>query len=243
MSEKEEEKSKLSPLYPTDPSQGIILAQGHFVFHFALFITSIVIVEMGTPDFYCYYNAYDGLSKPGDWLRLKKREALIKEELGFGEDEAINPYNQTVIYLRWMHLICAIFQLVSNIDVTERLNSNNYIVKKLLVFVTVPYYIAAILGSIFIYDFSRIPEAMSGDDVLVYAKRPLCFSSYQGNVLTWIKIEVSFFYVNLLVLIFYLARTRFVSAEDSVSKSASSQTIKDKVLVLTEFTESLDENE
>jgi len=243
MSEEEEEKSPLSPLYPTDPSQGIILAQGHFVFHFALFITSILIVDMSTPDFYCYYNTNSQSLKPGKGARLEKREALIKEALGYGEDEAINPFNQTVIYLRWMHLICAIFQLISNIDVTERLNSNNYIVKKLLVFVTVPYYIAAILGSIFIYDFSRIPEAMSGDDVLVYAKRPLCFSSSQGNVLTWIKIEVSFFYVNLMVLVFYLARTRFVSAEDSISKSASSQTIKDKVLVLTEHTDSLDENE
>jgi hypothetical protein len=34
---------------------------------------------------------------------------------------------------------------------------------------------------------------------------------------TWIKIEISGFYVNLAVLAFYLARTRFVSAEDAVT--------------------------
>ena len=166
---------------------------------------------MGSEDFQCYCKP----TKDGDWIRATANEKLVLNVMGSDEESKLdfNPYNRTVILLRYMHLICAVFQLLSNIDFTRRLNSNIFIIKKLLVFITVPLYIATILGSIFVFDISRAhPDAT--------CEKPLCFSQQQGNSLSWVKVEITGFYVNIFVLIFYLARTRFVPAEDSVSKSA-----------------------
>ena len=192
------EDAKVSyPLMPNDPSAGFIEVQGHYIVHFAFFIALQLFVDFRGEKF-CFDR-----SKTGTWT--KASDAKVAEY----------DMNTIATFLKWMHLVIGIFQMVGMFAPPRKLSVNLHILKKLLVFVCAPVYIFAILKAQYDIFFDRVWYKAGSTKTAFTLAYPLCVNQSEGNVYEWLLVEIYAFYTNFLVLVVLLAVSRCSGSQET----------------------------
>ena len=98
----------------------------------------------------------------------------------------------------------------------KELDMNLQIFKKFCLFVTIPVYYWAIISTyetLHRGDFNVEESTTESTNVRLSQEYPTCIQEkYDGSSLQWLKIEIMGFFANIIVLILYLASSRFSAA-------------------------------
>lgn len=155
-------------LEPTDPSTGFIQSQGHYILHAAYWFILTFVVEFIDEDSYkCFAQ--------------KKRATGA---LYFEEVESFPIINTVGIWVKYLHAVCFVVMLLSNVWVPKKMTSNSLAIKLILNFITVPLYIFIIFWfesglEDLRYKFDKTSTL---DNPVLYNEGTMCVSKDMGNI-------------------------------------------------------------
>jgi hypothetical protein len=120
-----------------------------------------------------------------------------------------------------MHLLCFILLFVAKVFPSGRGNRvllNWKLLKALMSFITIPYYIYIICFAFKTLDKQFITFSSDSTKDLYAVVDPIYIAEKYGNGILWIKVEIFAFYCNLFVCFLYLAKARCTSTEDTTQQ-------------------------
>lgn len=172
--EKEKENNKFDFLpEPNDLTSGLIVSQGHWVFHLSMYFMLFFVEEAKDP-LMCYE---------------------VEEDGNFKQSPKDCTLNANFKIICTGHLIIAILLNVSEIIRTFSLAAH---------FTTFLQMI-----SVFLYQLIIVLAMQTVEESNQLVLKG-CLAYDMGSTMQWLRIEVSIFYVNLVVLILYLVRAVLV---------------------------------
>ena len=180
---------KRQNLQPNDPSAGLILTQGHYIVHLVYWFMLTFIVEFRDEDsFTC----------------------LQQDESGnFVEIPGVHSHlNRACHFVKDLHLVCFILMVIAQNYVPKKMTTNVHIIRLFMGFVTVPVYIYMILWFESALEDDRVKFLEGTAPPTFNVKGRVCVAKFMGNVKHWAHIEITTFYINILVMMFYLLKER-----------------------------------
>ena len=132
-----------------------------------------------------------------------------------------SPSNTLLCHVKQMHLVCFALLFVANVFPSGSRNGvllNWRLVKALMSFITIPYYIYQICNAFDTLDQQFITFSYGSTPENYTVEETLYLSQKYGNALLWIRLEIFAFYCNLLVCCLYLAKARCTSTEDTTGE-------------------------
>lgn len=117
-----------------------------------------------------------------------------------------------------MHLACFILLFVANVVPSgsgNKVNLNWRLIKALMSFATIPFYIWQICYAFGTLDKQYISYSSESSIEEYKVLDEIYVSNKYGNGIIWIKLEIFAFYCNLIVGIVYLAKARCTTTEDN----------------------------
>lgn len=197
-------------LEPVDPSTGIILSQGHIVFHLVYFIMINYFVEFERED---GHTCFEYSEEEGDYTIIPTRTPKI---------------NKAVNAVKWIHLLCFLCLAFCENFIKERVSSAFYVTRILIGFFTVPLYIFSILWLMSVDDAWRFKFTPDSTMDNYKAMGDFCINMNGGNVREWAQIEIATFYMVMatLILSLFIARITHRDPEDKMKEQISSQNPK-----------------
>ena len=128
-----------------------------------------------------------------------------------------SPANCLLVHLKEMHLACFILLFIANVVPSGSSNKvilNWRLVKALMSFLTIPYYIYYICYAFYTLDKQIITYTDDSTAEDYSLAQTLYVSKQYGNSILWIKLEIFAFYCNLIVCFLYLAKARCTTTKD-----------------------------
>ena len=129
-----------------------------------------------------------------------------------------SPSNALLADLKTMHFICFVLLFIANVfpsGMGNRVLLNWRLLKALMSFVTIPYYIYQICYAFNTVDEQYISFSEETTPENYTVEETMFLPQKYGNAILWLKVEIFAFYCNLFVCFLYLAKARCTTTEDT----------------------------